>query len=288
MKRKRKAFTLIELLVVIAIITLLVSILLPAIQRARDLAKQAVCRTNLRGIGTALATYQTTYKSYPFIRNPSSKTGGAMDPTAELMDAMGEKEFRDQYLKKGTTKTNVRIVDNLLMLKYTKTLDNWKIFRCPSHPSASLLMTRDEDSEYGFRDSENVYIDYAYHAGYRRQGPTMNPAAYRDGMVSMPILADQPGVSLAEFQNILNDDNEDGNDGDGYNHGQDVINALYPDAHVDGLMKLLSGPKDNNIYTIDLPSKLGKPNGTESEPSGSLDIKSRSDCVLIPGEYQTE
>ena len=55
---KRKAFTLIELLVVIAIISLLVSILLPSLQKAKSLARQVVCLTRLKSIGSALAIYQ--------------------------------------------------------------------------------------------------------------------------------------------------------------------------------------------------------------------------------------
>jgi prepilin-type N-terminal cleavage/methylation domain-containing protein/prepilin-type processing-associated H-X9-DG protein len=57
MTHRRRAFTLIELLVVVAIISLLVSILLPSLQHAKELAKGTVCMTNLKGIGTAAQMY---------------------------------------------------------------------------------------------------------------------------------------------------------------------------------------------------------------------------------------
>ena len=52
-----RGFTLIELLVVIAIISLLVSLLLPSLRTAKDLARWTVCQTSLRGIGLAMAMY---------------------------------------------------------------------------------------------------------------------------------------------------------------------------------------------------------------------------------------
>ena len=55
--RRKKGFTLIELLVVIAIIALLVSILLPSLNRARELAKRAICKTNLNGLGKAFVMF---------------------------------------------------------------------------------------------------------------------------------------------------------------------------------------------------------------------------------------
>jgi len=57
-RTKAKGFTLIELLVVIAIIALLVSILMPSLGRARELAKQAACMANLNAIGKARVLYE--------------------------------------------------------------------------------------------------------------------------------------------------------------------------------------------------------------------------------------
>ena len=57
-------FTLIELLVVIAIISLLVSILLPSLNRARDIAKRVVCASNLRQQGTSLQMYAHDYDGW--------------------------------------------------------------------------------------------------------------------------------------------------------------------------------------------------------------------------------
>ena len=60
--RRIKGFTLIELLVVIAIITLLMAILLPALQRVRNQARAVLCVANLNQWGTILALYTEDYQ----------------------------------------------------------------------------------------------------------------------------------------------------------------------------------------------------------------------------------
>lgn len=69
MRRKpailHKAFTIIELLVVISIISLLIAILLPALVKAREAARAALCMTNLRQVGQSLAMYSSELDAIP-------------------------------------------------------------------------------------------------------------------------------------------------------------------------------------------------------------------------------
>src|SRR2546428_1745975 len=72
-KRQRSGFTLVELLVVIGIIALLISILMPALTKARTLALTAKCGANLHNMGIAMTMYTQQYGYYPGHANFGSK-----------------------------------------------------------------------------------------------------------------------------------------------------------------------------------------------------------------------
>jgi prepilin-type N-terminal cleavage/methylation domain-containing protein/prepilin-type processing-associated H-X9-DG protein len=78
MTGRKRGFTLVELLVVIAIIGVLVALLLPAIQAAREAARRSKCTSNMKNFGIALQTYHDSLKTFP--------PGGCMPVKAHYTD----------------------------------------------------------------------------------------------------------------------------------------------------------------------------------------------------------
>jgi len=108
--RRVEGFTLVELLVVIAIIGILVALLLPAIQTAREAARRSQCSNNLKQYGIGLHNYHDTHKAFPAgcthskVPRPGS-TGNSFGPSfqAPLLSFMEQGSLYDQMVWVGSS-----------------------------------------------------------------------------------------------------------------------------------------------------------------------------------------
>lgn len=94
-KSRRSGFTLVELLVVIAIIGILVALLLPAVQAARESARRTQCNNNLKQIGLAMQNHHDTYLALPAGMGPSGCCWGTWQVL--ILQFVEQRDLYDLY-----------------------------------------------------------------------------------------------------------------------------------------------------------------------------------------------
>jgi prepilin-type N-terminal cleavage/methylation domain-containing protein len=262
---RRKAFTLIELLVVVAIIALLISILLPSLARARELAKRATCASNLRGISQACATYANdNEQSYPIPAHKTTAAGSGFTGTGSVTYAPAIGYNRSQ------------ISDSTSSIQLSTTRSFWmlirdgvapKLFVCPS--TDGMANTDDQVTNYfdfGVAGNTSAPPQEAYYKQvcYGIQvpfGPYGRPNTDPAGGNRQPLAADrspyaawqeggqaQPAAMTATYSSgpdAWMQWNSPNHGGQGTGEGQ---NMMYADAHVEFEKKPLSATNDN-VYT---------------------------------------
>ena len=155
---KRVGFTLVELLVVIAIIGVLVALLLPAIQAAREAARRSQCSNNIKQIGLALHNHHDTFQAFPM---GSQRAPGA--PSANYV--MGNWRwsilaFLEQQAMADTPVRNVRWRANDGFHDDTVLWESFRVetYHCPSNPLKPTKTSAQCGSNRCFESETHDYV----------------------------------------------------------------------------------------------------------------------------------
>lgn len=256
--RKTKGFTLIELLVVIAIIALLVSILLPSLNRARELAKRALCGTNLSGIGKALAIYQNEYNdNLPWLRADDLNA-----PTGTLFDTSPDAD------------SGARCITSLFFM-LVRSGQAPGLFVCPSDGEVQaedqVKSTVGNNQVWNWDFHNDRMCSYSFQAPIYDSSGNMagNGASSRSrgGLVIVadktPLYTENWGSSASTFQFNVVDWSDTSLTTDqikgamSQNHNGEVINTLRMDASVKRAKRADIGVEDDDIYTVSNNSDYG-------------------------------
>ncbi|ODT97838.1 MAG: hypothetical protein ABS79_06885, partial [Planctomycetes bacterium SCN 63-9] len=195
-RNKRRAFTLIEILVVISIIGVLIALLLPAVQAAREAARRAQCVNNLKQLGLALHIYEGTHLTFPPGYVSSFNATGDDTGPGWGWAAMLLPQFEQTPL---FTSINFNLAieqpSNL-----TGRLPTVGIFACPSDPHSPTYWAVNRDAATGVPRQnicEVASSNYVSMYGNGEPGPLGDGPFYRDSKVGLRDITDGTAQTIA-------------------------------------------------------------------------------------------
>ena len=151
---KNRGFTLVELLVVIAIIGILVALLLPAVQKAREAGRRAQCQNNLKQVGLAVIMHEDARRHFPAGRNSLDFFGVSW--AFECLPFLEEKAIHDAYDKTA----RVDDVKNSVAMRSPVSA-----FYCPSRRSPAADRNFDNNNDAPLVTAAAAGGDYAANPG---------------------------------------------------------------------------------------------------------------------------
>lgn len=175
-----KAFTLIELLVVVSIIGVLVALLLPAVQSAREASRRASCQNNLKQIGLAIALYESAQRRYPLGGNaqgPSDAGSGCGYGTIHGPREFGVLSFILPYLEQRNLYNTINFglaaggpggrfgPVNAGLSNRTAFLTRLAVYLCPSDGQTESLPSNNGHAQTSYFPAGGTWNTLAYFAG---------------------------------------------------------------------------------------------------------------------------
>jgi len=282
--RRRTGFTLVELLVVIGIIALLISILLPALNSAKERANRVKCASNLRQIGQGILLYANDNKgAYP-------RTRASVGSTAAITYFRNSTES-DPFRSGGGVGPFNDVTGSMFLLVRNADI-NPEVFVCPSSNQEKDSLNNQAPTLRGnFSSTNNLSYSMAnpfpsntaVGLGYKLNGNVTADFALaadrNDGSVATAVSASSPATN----QKLMNSKN----------HEQEGQNVLYNDGHVEWVTTTWVGANKDCIFAQASTVNIGNPavpsqrttarNANANTGTGAVyDPKLDLDTIMLP------